>query len=109
MQTGGRPRKIISESYEKLAKLRCRDDPEGRTCGELLAAGQFQAAIKGDTRAAREITDRLDGKPVQAIFGGDGNPITIELLDRFLEEADQEDGECSLPPAIFWAFIRMKA
>ncbi len=71
------------------------DDPEGRTYGELLAAGQFEAAIKGDTRAAREITDRLEGKAVQPIWGGDGTPITIELLDRFLEEADQEDGKGS--------------
>ena len=75
--------------------MRCPDDPEGRTYGELLAAGQFEAAIKGDTRAAREITDRLEGKAVKPIFGPDGNPITVELLDRFLEEADEEDGEAS--------------
>lgn len=35
--------------------------------------------------AGREIADRLDGKPAQAITGTDGGPISVSVV-RFAEE-----------------------
>jgi predicted aspartyl protease len=42
---------------------------QGRTYAQLAAEGQFEAAIKGKTDAAREIADRLEGKAVQPVVG----------------------------------------
>jgi ribosomal protein L17 len=46
-----------------------------RLAEKLIAEG-----LDGNTQALREIGDRLDGKPAQAITGADGGPITVELV-----------------------------
>lgn len=53
--------------------------------GLLVIAKQCVAAAKGgDMRAMREIGDRFDGKPAQAVelSGPDGGPMEIELSDE---------------------------
>lgn len=45
-----------------------------------IAKKMIAQAIEGDKDARKEIGDRLDGKPVQAIVGPDGGPLTIEIL-----------------------------
>ena len=57
------------EAYTKLAHKKVPGDPKGRTYAELIAEGQYTAAGKGKTEAAREIADRLEGKAVQPIVG----------------------------------------
>jgi hypothetical protein len=42
-------------------------DPKGRTYAQLAAEGQFNAAIKVKTDAAREIADRLECKAAQPL------------------------------------------
>lgn len=42
-----------------------------------IAAAQIESAEKGDLPAAREIADRLDGRPAQALTGADGGPLVI--------------------------------
>ena len=42
-----------------------------------IADAIFKAAAAGDTSAAREIGDRLDGKAMQEITGEDGGPINV--------------------------------
>jgi hypothetical protein len=37
-----------------------------RTYAELLALAQFRKALKGNTMAAKEVTDRLEGKAREA-------------------------------------------
>lgn len=37
-------------------------------------------ALAGDKDAVKEIGDRLDGKPAQAITGEDGGPLTVEII-----------------------------
>ena len=59
----------ITEAYTKLAHKKVPGDPKGRTYAELIAEGQYTAAGKGKTEAAREIADRLEGKAVQPIVG----------------------------------------
>jgi hypothetical protein len=34
----------------------------------------------GDMQALKELGDRLDGKPAQAITGADGGPLTVEII-----------------------------
>jgi hypothetical protein len=59
------PRKWITERYEELAL----QVPPGkkRTYAELLAEAQFKKALKGNTMAAKEVTDRLEGKAREAV------------------------------------------
>lgn len=45
-------------------------------------------AASGEPWALQMLADRLDGKPAQAITGGDGGPLTVEIV-RF---ADSDSG-----------------
>lgn len=50
-----------------------------------IAKALIGKALEGDITAIKEIGDRLDGKPVQAIAGADGeSPLTIQIL-RFAD------------------------
>jgi hypothetical protein len=77
----GRPKTPITDWYRKLAKRKFPTDKEGRKYAQLVAEAQFRQAIKGKTDAAKEITDRIEGKVVQAthISGPDGEPITVNV------------------------------
>lgn len=39
-------------------------------------------AEAGDMQAIKELGDRLDGKPAQAITGADGEPLTIQFVRK---------------------------
>jgi ribosomal protein L17 len=60
-----------------LAKLATT---EGRGLNRI-AEKLIQMAEDGDIQAIKEVADRLDGKPAQAIIGGedDDNPIRVEV------------------------------
>ena len=45
-----------------------------------IADKVVKAAAEGDIQAAKEIGDRLDGKAVQGIVGGDGGPIQVTWM-----------------------------
>lgn len=61
---------------------------------DLLADRLIDEAMAGDMVAMKEIGDRIDGKPTQAIVGGDEDdpPIQIisitdqELIQRYLKQ-----------------------
>jgi hypothetical protein len=76
---GGRPRKPITDAYADLAEQKYPGDPQGRTYAQVAAEGQFNAAIKGKTDAAREIADRLEGKAVQPIVGDNTASTSVTL------------------------------
>jgi hypothetical protein len=42
-----------------------------------LADKLIACALAGDVAALREIGDRMDGKPAQAITGAEGGPVVI--------------------------------
>jgi hypothetical protein len=84
---GGRPQtKPLTDAYralltapvpERLRTIRRGGKeillPEGATFAERIAYGQFLAAAEGNTAAAAEITDRLEGKvpkPVELDVNG---------------------------------------
>jgi hypothetical protein len=76
----GRPRKPITDAYADIAEQKYPGDPKGRTYAQVAAEGQYTAAGKGKTEAAREIADRLEGKAVQP-FGDDtaGTSVTVNI------------------------------
>jgi hypothetical protein len=74
-------RKLLTEAYAEMADEKVPGDPQGCTYARLTAEGQFKAAIKGKTDAAREIADRLKGKTVQPISGdiSSGMSVTVNI------------------------------
>lgn len=53
--------------------------PKGATWGDAIAASQVLQARKGNVLAAKEITDRVEGKVPQAITGEDGEPVQMQI------------------------------
>lgn len=49
-----------------------------------LADKLIARAEEGDVTALKEIGDRLDGKPAQAITGADGGPVQLEKIERVI-------------------------
>jgi len=87
----GRPKKKpITEAYEHQLKQSLPDDfrirmklPKGVTWAHALAAGQIRSAVKGNTQAAKEIADRLEGKVAQQLETAktEGKPLPVKDLD----------------------------
>lgn len=68
----------------RLAVNELRDDPESGGKAKalrLLARKLVQKAMDGDVSALKEIGDRLDGKPAQAVemSGKDGEDLSIKI------------------------------
>lgn len=77
---GGKPDKIIRDALMLELKREDRDEDNQKTTKlKRLIAKLVANAIEGDTSAIKEISDRVDGKPAQAIaIGGDSeNPLEI--------------------------------
>ena len=59
-----------------------RRDPRKMTVAELIAIAQAQKAAQGNTAAAKEITDRIEGKAVEPVdVTADIVSLTAELPD----------------------------
>jgi hypothetical protein len=81
-----------SDRYEAFAELELPAEwkrrlrlPAGirrhvKTLGDLQVLAQFQGALKGKTEAAREITDRIEGKATQRIEAANGEEILIRVV-----------------------------
>ena len=64
--------------------------PKGSTYGDAIAMAQAYAAINGDTSAAREIREAIEGKATarHEITGEDGCPVKVdhgELMRKMRE------------------------
>lgn len=56
---------------------------------ERLASALVAAAEDGDLTALKEIGDREDGKPAQAVVGDrDADPVQVETIKRTLVRPD---------------------
>lgn len=81
---GGRPRtKAVTEAYKSMLAEVDPRDPQGRTYAEIIAGAQIKLASSGDTAAAREVCDRTEGKPRQAL------DVTAKLEE--MESRNEED------------------
>ena len=64
-------------------KLSDAEKPAIKTYADALALSQFRAGIKGKTEPAREITDRLEGKPTQAVdLNANVSINRLEIMER---------------------------
>jgi hypothetical protein len=84
----GRPRRApISEAYAhhvgtplpEAIRSRLRL-PQGARWADAMALGQLHSAVKGNTVAAREIADRVEGRVLQPIGGEDGGPVQVKWV-----------------------------
>jgi hypothetical protein len=79
----GRPKRApITDAYIALLSKPVPGDKLKRTYAEAIAQAVAEKAIEGDTRAAQEITDRVEGRVVQKaeLSGADGQPMQFESL-----------------------------
>lgn len=101
MGTRGQQRdKPFRDAIRMEAALAERGEESPAPEGSLRhIARQLLIRASGDTAAAREIGDRLDGKVPQAIVGdGEEDPIQIATVRRIIIKPGTEDGG-SVPPA----------
>lgn len=80
----GREQKPWADAI-KRALARAEHSPaEAHRTINALAERLLELGAAGDLPALREIADRLDGKPAQAITGEDGGPVELSLGIEFL-------------------------
>ena len=75
---GRKPDKLWRDSLMR-AVHRCIEGKGSAKRLDRLADALVKQAMAGDVRALKEIGDRLDGKPTQAIAGGEGEPLTVVI------------------------------
>lgn len=104
---GGRPKtSVFRTAFLKVLDKPIPGDSEGRTYADAIAEKMVTEAVKGKIDAVRELADRVDGKPVQALtHGGEGGgPIPVELrspeeikarLAELIAKATVKDGKRS--------------
>jgi hypothetical protein len=93
----GRPKsKTLSTAYKNKLEEAVPNDPEGRTWAELIAEAQVRDAVRGNVQAAREIADRTEGRPRQAIEFED-KTMTQAFERMTLEELEAYARDGTLP------------
>lgn len=76
-------------AIEKALENRCKSD--GQKALVAIAEQLIDKAMEGDMQALKELGDRMDGRPAQAvnIGGQEDNPIVItDVILRPLDESD---------------------
>jgi hypothetical protein len=86
----GRPREVMGAAYRRALLRRIPNDAEGRIFADAIAEKMIALGLMGDVRAIAEVTDRIEGKPQQAVtLGGDGSNIPIEIASMTMEQKRQ--------------------
>lgn len=77
---GGKPDKLARDALI-IALKREAVDANGRPTQKLaiIAEKLVEEAANGNVQAAKEIFDRVDGRPAQAIIGGDDGDPALTL------------------------------
>lgn len=84
---GAKPDKLWRDALMVAIKRAGDNDP--RPYIARIAERCVDMAVAGDMQAIKEIGDRLDGKPAQAVMGEDGGPVAIV----FRWQNEGENGE----------------
>lgn len=81
---GGKPDKLMRDAL-MIALNREAVDADGQKTKKLniIAAKLVELAIDGDIQAIKEISDRVDGKPAQALVGDPDQPLAMIPVINF--------------------------
>jgi hypothetical protein len=84
---GGRPKKkLFREALTKVLENAGEDSEKLKSIAQAL----FDKAITGDVSAIKEVRDTLDGKPAQAIIGGDEDDPPVKITHIELVAAGEQ-------------------
>lgn len=112
---GGRPKKApISDAYARHVGTKLPDDirsklklPQGATWADAIALGQIRSALKGNSVAAKEIADRIEGRlplPMEVEASGDTElRVIVEHLGGRLElnnDSQEKQTDREIPAAL---------
>ena len=75
--SGQRKDKLFRKAM--VMELNIRDAGEDMKTLRLIASGVLNDALAGDKDARNMVADRIDGKPAQALVGGDEDDPAIKL------------------------------
>lgn len=93
---GGQPKEKAFADAVRVAVNRVDEtDTEKRKKLMLLADKLVSCALNGEGWAMQQIADRLDGKPAQAIIGGDEDDPAVALIhriERVIVRPENRDG-----------------
>jgi Family of unknown function (DUF5681) len=92
---GGRPKRPVTEAYEEQLYRVKPGDRLKRTYAKLIAEAQIRKALRGSTMAAKEITDRVEGKARQTFDVALEGPVEFNLEIRFVDS--DGDGRLASP------------
>lgn len=91
---GGRPKeKKFTEAPRIALAEETEVDSSKTTKLRAIADRLIKEAIASESWAIQQVMDRVDGKPVQAIIGGDDAPIMIEKIVREIVQAPAREGK----------------
>jgi hypothetical protein len=81
---GGRPKKkLVTDELERLLQVEA-PNAGGRTWATVIAEALLHQARKGDVRAITELTNRIEGKPLQPVELSDDDDL--DMLAERIEE-----------------------
>ncbi|MGH8235423.1 MAG: hypothetical protein ACREXP_00185 [Steroidobacteraceae bacterium] len=82
----GRFREALDKALKRYTNAHVEQNPalvvEAGEALDKIAMHMVHRAVYGDTEMAGEIADRLDGRPAQAIIGGDDDDPALKLVHR---------------------------
>jgi hypothetical protein len=80
---GGRPKeKAFADALRLAVNAEVENEGEKKKKLRVIAERLVAEAMAGESWAVQQVADRLDGKPAQAIIGGDEDDPAISMLHR---------------------------
>ncbi|HZS09513.1 MAG TPA: DUF5681 domain-containing protein [Blastocatellia bacterium] len=89
----GRPKKRTLSEHLREVMARTHPEHPDRTYGELIAIKLAEEAVSGNVTAAREVFDRLEGRPRQQLdvtVDSRKQQLAQTALDEYLRQAEAE-------------------
>lgn len=85
--------KVWRSAIERALERRTASRTDGKKEIDALAEQLLNLVATGDLGALKEFGDRMDGKPPQAIIGGeDGDPpVKIQKVERVIVRPENPD------------------
>ena len=82
---GGCPRRALTEAYEAQLRRVKKGDKQKRTFAELIADAHIRKAMKGNTMAAKEVADRVEGKSRERLDVAVEVPLEFNVTVNFVD------------------------